>query len=290
MKRMKYKSHLLASGLILLGSIYVSSPALGQSTPVTDGEYMKNVSRELSIGVAIGYERFDSNFKFTEKSSGISAFIDAEGTLGLPEFQAVPIIYGYWRPSVKHGFGFSSFRINREATLLAFNENLGDLTVTGKVTLTDKSRFYYLSYNYTIHNDDRSFVFLSLGSYGLHLRYQLDARGAISAGGTPIVSGQYTDKVSVFAPLPMIGIDSWFALTPNWAIGAKVSLVGGEYKNVSAAVVDSRIQTKYAFNKNVGLSFGINYFQGKIDIDEDDFVTVVNYGFNGVSLGLDVGF
>jgi hypothetical protein len=290
MKHMIYKSHLLASSLILLGSIFAASPALGQSTPVTDGEYIKNVSRKLSIGLAVGYERFDTSFKFTEKSSGISAFIDGEGTLGLPEIQTVPIIYGYWRPSIKHGLGFSSFRINRVATLLAFNENLGDLTLTGRVTLTDKSRFYYLSYNYTLYNDDRSFVFLSFGAYGLHLRYQLDASGAISVGGAPIASGEFSSKVSVFAPLPMIGIDSWFALTPRWAIGAKVSVVGGEYADVSAAVVDSRIQAKYAFNKNVGLSFGINYFQGEIKIDKDDFRTIVHYGFDGVHAGLDVGF
>ncbi len=55
-------------------------------------------------------------------------------------------------------------------------------------------------------------------------------------------------------------------------------------------MVDSRIQAKYAFNKNVGLSFGINYFQGEIKIDKDDFRTIVHYGFDGVHAGLDVGF
>jgi hypothetical protein len=271
-------------------SIIISTPAIGQNTPVTDGDYISNVSRKLSVGVAAGYERFDTNFKFTDKSSGVSVFLDGEGTLGLPEIQSIPIIYGYWRPSERHGLGFSTFRIDREATLLAFNENFGDLNLTGQVTLTDQSRFYYLTYNYTLHSDDRAFVFLSLGGYGLHLRYELKASGTISFNGAPIASDEYASTASVFAPLPMIGIDTWFAVTPNWAVGAKISAVAGEYADVSATVFDSRIQAKYAFTKNFGLTFGVNYFQGEINIDKEDFRTVVHYGFNGVSMGVDLGF
>ena len=85
------------------------------------------MSRTLSIGFAASKQRFDTNFKFTDKSSGLSAFIDGEGTLGLPEIQNVKVIYGYWRPSEKHGIGFEAFRINRSTTLLAFDEDLDDL-------------------------------------------------------------------------------------------------------------------------------------------------------------------
>jgi len=32
--------------------------------------------------------RFDTNFRFTDKGSGLSVFVDGEGTLGLPEKKA----------------------------------------------------------------------------------------------------------------------------------------------------------------------------------------------------------
>lgn len=275
---------------IMLVSIFASSPALAQSTPVTEGEHIRNVSRTLSIGFAASKQRFDTNFKFTDKSSGLSAFIDGEGTLGLPEIQNVKVIYGYWRPSEKHGIGFEAFRINRSTTLLAFDEDLDDLNVTGNVTLSDRSRFYNLTYNYTIHSDNRSYVFLSLGGYSLHLRYQLDASGSISLDGVPIVSGEYTRPVSVFAPLPMIGFDTLFAITPKWAVGAKISAVGGSYEDVSAVIFESRIVAKYAFTRNFGLTLGFNFFQGEVDIDNEEFLTEVNYGFRGLTLGFDVGF
>jgi hypothetical protein len=200
------------------------------------------------------------------------------------------VIYGYWRPSERHGVGFSAFRINREATLLAINENFDDLNVNGRVTLTDQSRFYYLTYNYALHTDERSLVFLSFGGYGLHLRYELAASGSISLDGVPLASRQYARRVSVFAPLPMIGIDVWFAITPRWAVGAKISAVGGEYEDVTATVFESRIRAKYAISDTFGLAFGVNYFQGDIKIDEEELRTDVAYGFNGITFGIDVGF
>jgi hypothetical protein len=287
---MKYESNFLACGLIMFVSIFVSSPAHGQSATMTDGKYSMNVGRKLSVGLGFGYERFDTNFKFTDKSSGRSVYVDAEGTLGLPDTQSVPMIYGYWRASEKHGIGFSFFKIDREATLFAVDENLGDLTLTGKATLSDKTRFYYVSYNYTAYQDARSYVFLSLGLYGLDLKYRLDATGNISFQGVPVASGEFSREVRQFAPLPLIGIDAWFAFTPKWAIGTKVSLVGGRYEDISAAVVETRVRAKYAFNQHLGLYFGINYFQGEIDINEDNQRTEISYGFDGVIVGLDVGF
>jgi hypothetical protein len=130
----------------------------------------------------------------------------------------------------------------------------------------------------------------SFGVYGLDLRYRLDANGAISFRGVPLVSDTYRNEVRQAAPLPMIGVDTWFALTPGWAIGAKASVVGGKYKNISGGVFEARMRAKYAFTKNIGLAFGFNYFQSKIDIDDDDFKVEVNYGFTGLFAGIDVGF
>ena len=88
----------------------------------------------------------------------------------------------------------------------------------------------------------------------------------------------------------MIGIDAWFALTPRWAFGAKLALIGGSYKEVTAKILEIKIRAKYAFNKNVGLSIGFNDFYSVIEIDETDVLTDVIYGFSGLKIGVDVGF
>ncbi len=282
---------------MLLVSTFVASSALGQSEPETDevdyitnGQYIKNISRTLSIGVGVGFENFDTNFKFTEKSTGRTVFVDMEGTLGMPETDTVPILYGYWRINGNHGLGFSYYQIKRETTLLTIDENIGDLTVTGEVNLSDVSRFYYLAYNYTAFHDDRSYVFLSFGLNAIDLKYRLGATGMIDFRGTPIASGEYSQEINQIAPLPMIGIDAWFALTPKWAFGTKLSVIGGSYEEITAKILEIKVRAKYAFNKNVGMSFGFNSFSSDIEIDDPDVFTDINYGFSGFKVGVDLGF
>lgn len=292
----QYSACLFALCLLIPASLLVSPEVSAQGASdskddyIIDGHNIENVSRKLTIGLGVGLERFDTNFKFTDKATGDSVFVDLEGTLGLPETDTVPIIYGYWRISPRHGLGFSYYQIRREASIFAIDENLGDLTVTGDVSLSDRSRFYYLSYNYTAYHDDRSYVFWSVGLNAIDLRYQLDATGTLDINGTPVASGEYSTGVNQIAPLPMIGVDAWFAITPKWAFGTKLAFIFGTYKDISARISEFKVRAKYAYNKNLGLTFGFNFFQGIIEIDDTDVFTDINYGFNGFKIGVDLGF
>lgn len=258
----------------------------------------KKPLRRFGLGAGVGLVRFDTNFKFTEKSSGRSVFVDGEGTLGLPETDTFPLIYGGYRFAQRHGIGFAAFQIKREATLFQLDEekdfHLGDITVTAgaraNITLKDESAFYYLSYNYTLIEDTRNVVFASLGIYALDLKYSLNAEGEITVQGDPVSQNRYTAEAEVLAPLPIFGIDTWSRLTRKWALGTRVSLVGGTYEDISALIVDVTVRAKYQFTNWFGLSFGINYFTGDITIDEPDLKTEIGYGYDGLALGLDFGF
>jgi hypothetical protein len=246
--------------------------------------------RQFMLGLAAGYFIFDTNFNFVDQSSGRNLFVDGEGTLGLPETQLTPMIYGVYRPSRRHGFGFSYFGIRRETTLLAIDENLGDINVTGGVFLSDRTRFLTLSYNLTIFEDDRAMIFASFGINAIDLRYQVVAEGDITVGGQLVRDGRYEEVVSQLAPLPMIGIDAWFAVTPKWAIGSKLSLVAGKYENISGAAFEALVRTRYSFNRRIGAVFGVNYFDAALNIDKEDVRTEVRYGFDGVFAGVDLSF
>jgi hypothetical protein len=114
--------------------------------------------------------------------------------------------------------------------------------------------------------------------------------GMIDFDGTPITSGEYSRGVNQIAPLPLIGVDAWFALTPKWAFGSKLSFIGGSYQDVTAKILEIKIRVKYTLNKNVGLTFGFNDFYSVIEIDEADLLTDIVYGFSGLKIGIDLGF
>ena len=246
--------------------------------------------RRFAIGLGASYVQFDTNFKFTEKATGYSIYVDAEGTLGLPEADTVGIIFGYYRFARRHGLGFSSFRIRRDNSLFAENFKFQDLTFTGEATLSDKSSFYFLSYNYTFFEDDRSRVFGSFGLYGLDLDYRFEASGDITLGNEPVNSGSIMEEATIFAPLPMFGLDMWFGFTERWSLGTKISLVAGSYQDISAAVLDTTIRTRVQFTPHVGMILGITYFNAHVDIDDEEIKTEVSYGFSGAFLGMALVF
>lgn len=248
------------------------------------------VSRTLSVGIAAGLMRFDTSFKSTDRETGVSVFIDAEGSMGLPEIKTIPLVYGFWRPSKKHGLGFGYFSVHRDSELTAIDQNFDNLTVNGRAALTDDTAFYAITYNYTVYQDPRAFLFASVGIKAIDLAYQFDAEGTLSLDGEPIASGVYNETLDQFAPIPLLGIDAWFALTDKWSFGARAAFVAGEISDVRAVITESAIRAKYDINEHVGLIMGVTYFDGDISIKKTNRKTEIDYGFDGLFLGIDVGF
>ena len=247
--------------------------------------------QKKGFGLGFGgvYARFDTNAKFTDKESGYSVYVDAEGTLGLPESDEVPVVYGAYRFSPKHAFGFSYFQIRREVTVIDENLQIGDALLSGKATLQDRTRFYNANYNYTFFEDDRSQVFGVFGIYGLDLNYTFEATGEITIGGDT-ESGEYSEEAQVFAPLPLFGVNFWFAFTPKWSISAKFSFVAGSYQDVSTGVFQSLFNARYQFAKRVGVLIGVTYFDANVTIEDSLEKTEVSYGYDGAFIGLHVLF
>ena len=274
-------------GLLMVAALLCMRVAVAQEP---DDANSLMLGRALSVGIAAGLMRFDTNFKFTDRQTGRSAFLDSEGSMDLPEVKTIPLIYGFWRPSQKHGLGFAYFSVHRESELISIDRNFGDLSVDGRASLDDDTRFYTLAYNYTLFQDSRAFLFASFGINAIDLKYDFNAFGVLSLDGEPISSGAYSESLEEFAPIPMIGLDAWFAITDRWSFGARATFVAGEVSDVRALILESRIRAKYDFNEHVGFLIGLNYFDGDVTLNRTDTKTEINYGFEGLMLGIDVGF
>jgi hypothetical protein len=86
-----------------LGACLLSSALLCATSTASADEHPSEPEVSGSgIGVGIGFARFDTTIKFTEKQSGDKIFVDATGTLGLPDTGEVPVFYVAYRFSAKH--------------------------------------------------------------------------------------------------------------------------------------------------------------------------------------------
>jgi len=261
------------------------------AAPCTAAEEQQPERQKRKFGLGFGwiYASFDTNAKFTDKESGYSVFLDAEGTLGLPKSDSVPVVYGAYRFSPKHAFGFSYFQIRREVTFFDDDFQYGEATLSGEATLRDKTRFYNVNYNYTFFEDERSQIFGVFGIYGLDLNYTFEAIGEITIG-EDTEAGEYSEEAQVLAPLPLFGVNFWFAFTPRWSVAAKFSFVAGKYEDVQAGVFSSMFNARYQFVKRMGLLVGLDYFDANVKIEDNLEKIEVSYGYTGAFIGLHVLF
>ena len=262
--------------------LLLSTLSLAQETTVFKDQ-------NVIIGVGSALVRFNTNVKYTDKQQDRSVFVDAEGTLGLPDVDTIPIFYAGYRFSKAHAIGFSYTQVFRESSIINFSETLGNVAIDGVATFSDKTRFYSIFYANTLFEDDRSQVQVRLGINVLDINYALSANGIITYEDLS-VSDSFYKETGVVASLPLLGVNLQYSFTQKWGISTKVDLVGGSFEDTRAFVIMTNVSAQYRFNKNIGLIFGVEYFYADVVIEDSQQRTDVNYGYDGAFLGLHMLF
>ncbi len=241
--------------------------------------------KDTGFGIGYALVRFDTSFKFTDKQTDQSLFVDAEGTFNLPDYDAIPVLYGTYRFSPNHAIGFSYFRVSRQSSIINIDETFDDVHIIGEATFNDDTQFLNISYANTLHEDDRSRILGLFGLTVLDVRYVFDAEGTITYDNMTTV-GTLREDTGVLAPMPQLGLDFWYAFTPKWGISTRVSLVAGSFDDIRGFVISSNINAKYRFSESVGAIFGISYFDADFIIEDSLERTDVEYSYDGVFVGL----
>lgn len=271
---------------VLILSQLFTATAMAQNDPKSEIP----LDQGFWIGAGAGFVRFDSNVTLFDEDSGLGGVIDLEGSLGLDEIKTIPFVMGGYGFNEKHSLDFSYFKFNRDSTLIAIDEDFGPVEVDGNATLKDETSFGYLNYGYTFYRDPRATVKLRAGLYLVDLNLQFNAVGDISIDGESVVGGEYNAGISQLAPLPLLGLDIWFALTPKWSVGTNIGAVGGSVNDITATIFDASIMGRYAMTEHFGLNIGTVYFGADIEFDDESALTDIRYGYEGLYLGVDYDF
>lgn len=253
-----------------------------------DDKFVTSIN-DTGLGVGMALVRFDTSFKFTKLNSGVSVFVDAEGTLNLPEADAVPVLYGGYRFNDNHAIGFSYFSVSRESEVININRSLDDIQITGNAYFSDDTLYLNVFYSYTLFENKHSRVLGNIGINWLDISYKLNAEGTITLPDSSTVS-VYGEEEDISTPLPLFGFDFWHAFTPKWGLSTKVAFIVGNFDDTTAWVVNSGIHARYKFTKHIGAVFGISYFDADIKIEDAQERSDIQYGFDGMFLGLHMQF
>ncbi len=281
-------------GLIFI--LFSSSVAWGstsenkQSMSSTQQKNLYN-SNKFVIGIGVGIVKFDTNIKVRNTdTSDLPLYVDLEGTLDLPDVSHITNFYGAYRFNKKHMLMFNYFGINRSSSLKIVDEQFEDVfIVDANINVNDESRFYNLTYGYSLFYDDRSQVILVVGLNGMDLKLSASAAGEIVVDGETKASEKLV-AVDVFAPLPLIGLNFDFSFTPKWNLSSSVSLVMGSFGDISGSAFQTEIYARYKVSKHIGVLMGVSYFSAAVDVEDNAETAEVSYGYDGASIGMHFAF
>ena len=275
---------------LLVALLLLPVQALAVAPEVSPPDFGKYEPNSLTLGVGVGVVKFDSKVKVVDKESGGRRFLDLEGNLDLPEEDTVNVFYGAYAFNEKHSLVFSYFAINRESDLINFSRNYDDIVLLDvSLTVEDKSRFYYGGYGYNLFRDDRSSVTLVAGLNAIDLKLVATAEGALTVDGETAEVVEVAEA-DVLAPLPLLGLNFAFSFTPEWSIATRISIVDGSYEGVEATITQASINSMYRISQHTGILLGVTHFDASVEVDDDDDITNVSYGYGGLFLGLHLGF
>ena len=184
--------------IIILSVVLIhKAPGQAAANQTTKFDFTKYRRDHLSVGIAGSYAYFNSSVTYFNKTENRNIHISPEGTLGLDKTQFIPTIYGFWHPARRHWIGFSYFTIQREGDAVSVDRDLDDIEVKGNIYMSDRSSFYFLSYNYLLFYDNRSFVAGAIGIYGIHLRSEIRAEGEIEIDNE-LSESRYYNEITNF--------------------------------------------------------------------------------------------
>lgn len=276
---------------LFLLTLFLSLHSYASENDIEHDEDMNTYnSKHLAVGVGIGLVKFNTSLKVSPTQSDRSFYLDIEGDLDLPDISTVNIFYAAYRFNENHSILINYFGVQRSTSALSVDETFGDIiTLKANIDIHDKSKFYNLTYGYTLLRNNYGTIVLVAGLNTINLNYSIELDGEMTNDGVP-VSKENLFKADIYAPLPLIGLNYKFNYTKKFGISTKVSIVGGQFQNIKAGILQTNINTFYNLTEHIGLRLGLTYFDAGISIDDSDAVYKVDYGYKGLAAGVHFSF
>lgn len=276
----KHIKILLAAALVSLGvkTSHADSPAANagavqpwEKFSFTVGGFFSHSDSGVRLGDAVGVE------------------IDLEDSLGFDQDMNVFRTEASWRftNNRKHRVDFSWFGIRRDAQttighdLILEGDNGNTITIPTGSNVTSKLNIdlYETAYSYSFIQDQRVDLAGIAGLYMMPIDFQVKSTGAID-----------TDrKLSLTAPLPVIGLRVDVAMTPKWFLRTSSQMFAWESEGFSGRLTQLRGAIEYLPMEHVGVGLGLDNFNMSMDGKGAHFPGInfrgkVDYQYNGVQL------
>ena len=209
--------------------------------------------------------------------------VDWENTFGGGD-QTRFRIDGYWRFGERHkvrALWFSSS--TTESRRLDRDIHWGDETFPLSARAEGQIKFdiYELAYEYAFLRRENYEVTGTIGLHYTEFSARISAKAETSNG---TLEQDISQKASVGAPLPVLGLRGMWGLPHHFWLDASAQVFALSIDNISGNVQDYKIALFWQPKKWLGLGLGYNQFGVNVDVGKDRFDGSLDWTYRGPML------
>lgn len=281
MKAKTVTSFLFSLSIAVLFQIVLPAGSLAAEKPTAEKPWSK-----LTLQMGGFFATNNSSVRF---GAGTGVEVSLEDALGMDVDTTAWRFDANWRftHNLRHKMSFSYYAINRSGSRTLTEditwENPRDpdappITINAGATANSflDLEIIRLSYSYSFLQDDRVDFSANAGFFIM----------PISTGVTAVSNNGTIDEqvdASFTAPLPVIGFELDFALTPKWFFRTGTQLFYLEYENFKGSLFRGATAIEYKAWKHVGFGLGTEILRIAVEAQDEDIPGVDFTGSINVS-------
>jgi hypothetical protein len=224
------------------------------------------------LGIAVDLEDF---FDLDEELSSVFQFL------------------GRWRFADRHRIGLEYYSFDRGAQSVLQQDWSGDdiqASAGASADTTLNVGIWDINYSYSFLRESNYELSGTVGLFLMDVDVGIELQGELVVDGLPLSSGTATASSRVAAPLPLIGLDYNYALTPRWLLGASFKYFTLRTSKLDGSIVRVSADTRYYLWEHVEVGAGLTVFDLDIKADLGDFNGTIDWSFWGPQVFLGARF
>jgi len=187
----------------------------------------------------------------------VGARIDLQDDLGMDTKANVFRLDGHYRFNDAHKveFAYYSIKINGTNSISEALEFEGAVyQANASISSFLNMDIYKLNYAYSFYHNEKVELSIGAGLHVMDISTGLSGQASIDGNTASFTS----ESVDVLAPLPVIGFDLDYAVTPRFHVRGSVDYFGLSVDKYSGSFTDVLISADYQAFDNFGLGAGLN--------------------------------
>lgn len=256
--------HVFSAAIIFLISIsYFPASALSPTQNHASADTSDYKWETFSITAGGFFSGLNNEIIVGSEQLGLGVFVNIEDALGLETSSFVfrSDMNYYFGKQNRHGINLGYFGFLRNATKVLESElTIGDNVYPIGTTINSKFNYQIikLEYDYSYFIDQRIRLGASFGFFVMPINFS--AR-AFSSDAT---------KAKFIAPLPVIGLNAAYAISPKLSIKQSIHLFYLKVAGYTGSINDINVCVEYNPWNHFGFGLGYNYYHLGISSESDD--------------------